>query len=174
MPLIVEDGTAKPDANAYVSVQQVDDYLTLRNEALAWTPLTTIAKEALIVKASEYIDLVYRERFLGVAKTTTQSMQWPRVETSLSEMPQPLLNATAEYVLYLLEGSKLPTAPSVSVGGHIKRKTEKVGPLEETTEYAIPLSGTLPYKLPTVPKAELYLKPLLKGASSTINGEVYA
>ena len=53
MPLIVEDGTGKEDANAYVDVAFADDYFNFRSNS-NWTG-TTQEKESWIVRATDYI-----------------------------------------------------------------------------------------------------------------------
>lgn len=85
MTLVVEDGNGLPDANAYIDVAFADDYFTLRG-VTAWNGAQTAAKEVAIVKATDYIDTVFTNRFLGVPAFVSmpadpvndQALQFPR------------------------------------------------------------------------------------------------
>lgn len=76
--LIVEDGTGKPNSESYASVVFADTYFADRN-LTAWAALTTVAKEAALRKASEYLTSKYRLAWKGQRRLTTQALDWPRV-----------------------------------------------------------------------------------------------
>lgn len=111
-----------PDRIAYVEVSEADSYHSARGNA-AWTGEND-AKEAAIVRASEYIDAAYGTRFPG-QKTggRSQSLQWPREKWDGSyvkddegfdimndEIPQEIADATCEAALRELTdpGSMMP------------------------------------------------------------------
>lgn len=80
MAFVIEDGTGIDDANALVSVAELDEYLTDRNES---TTQTNAEKQAAIITASQdFIDTFYT--FNGAMLTTTQGMQIPTDETPLN------------------------------------------------------------------------------------------
>ena len=77
MTLTVEDGTAKTDAESFISVADADTYFTNRGNA-TWAALTTAQKEQALRKATDYMEAMYRARWKGYVKTATQALAWPR------------------------------------------------------------------------------------------------
>ena len=70
MAFIVEDGTGVSGANSYVEVSFVNDYLSERNRASenSWNTLSSAAKQANIIAATDYIEQRWGQRFLGNKK----------------------------------------------------------------------------------------------------------
>jgi hypothetical protein len=60
----VEDGSGVVGANAYLSVVDADDYHAGRANP-AWSSADLAAKQAAIVKATDHIELIFGERFIG-------------------------------------------------------------------------------------------------------------
>lgn len=109
MAIIVEDGTGKTDAETYVSVAVADAYHTAMGNS-TWTG-TDAAKEVALRRAAQYIDNRYR--FRGERRTTTQALEWPRVNYELSWRVEgwpvkALADATCEAALRALS-AKLQT-----------------------------------------------------------------
>lgn len=68
MAFIVEDGTgSNANANAYVDVAFVTTYLTDRNRQTenSWDSSTSAVQQASIIKATDYIDRKFFNRFKG-------------------------------------------------------------------------------------------------------------
>lgn len=78
MSLIVEDGTGKSDAEAYCDVAYADDYHSKRDNT-SWAALSTATKEACLRKGTDYLVGAFRQRWKGMRRLTTQSLDWPRV-----------------------------------------------------------------------------------------------
>lgn len=161
MAFTVEDGTGDPNANAYVSVADVDTHHADRGNS-AWTDFGTTEKEAAIIRASDYIDKRFGRSFRGLRKTKNQGMEWPRLDafdddgyllTDVDAIPRQLPKATAEYALRAaICGTLAPDAPlpvpkqdlTDSSGerpaqdetGQLTRVRERVGSLEEEKWYA--------------------------------------
>lgn len=76
MPLIVEDGTGRQDADAYVSVAEADAYFLTRNAA--WAGYTTDAREAAIRFATSWLDDTYLSLWKGFRVLESQALAWPR------------------------------------------------------------------------------------------------
>lgn len=112
MTLVVEDGTAKADAESYVSVADATTY----HEAMAndaWRDNAnayTEKQEAALRRATRWIDNTYRNRFQGYRKQgRNQGLEWPRVgvydqyepygEVSQDEVPIEIKRATMEAAL---------------------------------------------------------------------------
>ena len=82
MALEVEDGTAKANAEAYASVTAADTYMADRGYKL-WATMTTPEKEQALRRATDYMVGMYRLRWAGYRKTTTQALDWPRYEVPI-------------------------------------------------------------------------------------------
>lgn len=76
MPLIVEDGTGKATADAYVSLAEADAYFLGRNTA--WGALANDAKESAIRFATSWIDDTYAALWKGARANELQTLAWPR------------------------------------------------------------------------------------------------
>ena len=57
MSFIVEDGTFIENANAYVNIEYVTQYLTERNLNSNWDSLNDAVKKAHIINATDYIEI---------------------------------------------------------------------------------------------------------------------
>lgn len=138
MALIIEDGTGLANAESFVSVADADTYHGNRGNT-AWAALTTGQKEQDLRKATDYMEQVYRMRWAGYRKTTTQALSWPRYDVPLEDVgygyafyasdsvPQIVKNACAELALKAATDELAP-----DIDQRVTR--EKVGPLE--VEYA--------------------------------------
>ena len=76
--LIVEDGSAKSDANSYATRAEGNAYHEGHVAATDWTAATDAQKEAALVMATRAIDALFR--FEGWKRTSTQTLQWPRTD----------------------------------------------------------------------------------------------
>lgn len=72
MAFVVEDGTAKADATSYVTIAEADGYFADRGMT-GWTGADAVKQSALI-KATDYIEGRFGQRFIGSKKTTTQAL----------------------------------------------------------------------------------------------------
>lgn len=75
MALIVEDGSGMVDADSYVSVADCTDYHAAMGNT-AWASLDEPAQEAMLRRATQYIDVRYT--FRGQRLRSTQALAWPR------------------------------------------------------------------------------------------------
>lgn len=142
MSLIVEDGTARADAESYVSVADADTYFANRGNA-AWAALDTAAKEQALRAATDYMMQTYRMHWTGMRVTGTQALDWPRAWVALVDapsgyrsvpayvpqniVPPEVKNACAELAVRSLAA---PLSPDLT--SQVTRET--VGPI--TVEYA--------------------------------------
>jgi len=174
MAFIVEDGTGKADANAYVSVAFVTAYLTETGNESAWSALGSTLQEQAIVRASRYIDQRFARRFMSTKRLRTQALQWPRYDiydasgqlwVSSDEVPAEVQKATAEYAQRASVGaSELITDPSSSRTPMESKK--KIGPIEKTEKFGSSngTSGLVPAAaFSAYPTADLWIEPLLTG-----------
>ena len=133
MALVVEDGTAKADAEAYISVADADAYFLVRENPTAWTGASTADKEAALRIGAQYMDTKFRWR--AQRYTSTQALAWPRVGIyrdgvfiDIQTLPTELGQANAEVAaLHLADSSNL--FPTTTLPGTLTGKTTKVGPI---------------------------------------------
>lgn len=143
MAFVVETGTGLATATAYVDVAYVDTYFADRANA-AWAG-TTAAKQAAIIKATDYIDTRWGNFFLGRSEfpDTPQALCFPRLNILnkdgrfVTGIPTNLKKATAEYALRALTITLLPDPTIDDSGRAIASKSEKVGPIEQSTDYQV-------------------------------------
>lgn len=164
MALIVEDGTAKTDAEGLITVAAATTYHAARGNA-AWAALASdTVREQLIRKATDYMQQVYRTRWAGTRVTTTQALDWPRYNVPMVDgpgagcsvsyypsdiVPTEVARACAELALKAATGPLIPDEAQA-----IKRK--KVGPVE--IEYQDYSRATKTYRA-----MDNLLAPLLSG-----------
>lgn len=132
MALIVQnDAGTVANANGYISNAYFKTHLADRAIDNEWSDADI---DAAIVVATEFIDM--RWSYRGALTTTDQTTQFPR--TLFVGLPANLKKATAELALRQLrlrdEDKSIFPDP---VGDQVKRKKEKVGPIEEETEYEL-------------------------------------
>lgn len=144
MTFIVEDGTGVADANSYTDVAFADAYFTDRANT-TWSTATTSDKEIALIKATDYMELRFRDRWKGNLAPEATTLSFPRqyfydrkgqqIDFTADGIPIDIQKATAEYALRALSSSLLPD-PTVSESGQaIKRTFDKVGPIETEIEY---------------------------------------
>jgi hypothetical protein len=121
MAIVIEDGTGKPDAEAYISVADADAYFAARGNA-AWGALNTAAKEAALRLGADYMAAVYGPRWCGERLTDTQALDWPRDEQGV---PEAVKRANAELAVRASAGVLL-----ADQGAQVKSET--VGPISVT------------------------------------------
>lgn len=162
MAFVVETGTGSSTATAYVDVSFVDNYFLDRNN-IAWTG-TTQQKQAAIIKATDYIDLRWGSSFMGRVEfpDTPQALSFPRLNVIdrngrfVTGIPVNLKKATAEYALRALSITLLPDPTVDDSGMVVISKKERVGPIEESTDFQS--SGSAPILLRPYPAADKLLQ----------------
>lgn len=161
--LVVEDGTGKTDADAYVSAADATAYHVKHGSPAAWTAATEAQKDAAIRAATVYLDA--KMAWVGVVANDDQSLGWPRAEAYDSEgreqewdiVPQRVEDACSYLALVHLSSALDATQAR---GGDIKR--EKVGAVEvEYMDRAVP--GT------ALPFVRQIVGGLAQSSASTVN-----
>lgn len=169
MAFVVEDGTAKADATSYVTVEEADGYFADRGMT-GWTGADAVKQSALI-KATDYIEGRFGQRFLGNKKTASQALAWPRTgaaDFSSTDIPVKLRRACCEYALRALTAALAPDLKVDASGLTVVATKKKVGPIE--TEYAVPQTGlgSTPMLFRPYPAADMLLRGLVYSASQVI------
>lgn len=140
--LVVEDGTGRPDAESYASVDYADTFWGKRGSPTFWTGATLEQKEvALRAATQEGIDGLYNGMFRGQIQSQEQRLQFPRVgcydddgrQIASGTVPWRVLEATCLLAGEVRAGETL--LPS-EVERQITRETKKGAGFEKTTEYS--------------------------------------
>lgn len=133
MPLIVEDGTGKSDAQSYASVADADSYLGGRGYTV-WAPVTNLEKEACLIRATDFmLSFVWK----GLRKTNTQALDWPRVEVvafgldvESTVVPLPIKQACIELAFRAAYGPLATDIIPDDTGRLPYKEVKKVGPID--------------------------------------------
>ena len=130
--MIPEDGTGLVGANAYVSIEFADEYFSARKNE-AWVGLDSAAKEAAIIKATDYLEAVYWGKWQGEKLKADQALAFPRKPFGI---PTKFKFAVCELAIKANSGELL---------SDIERLTtkEKVGSIE--VEYSSSADPTTKY-----------------------------
>ena len=149
MALIVEDGTGKVDAEAYVSVANADTYHTAYGNPAAWSGASTAEKESALRIGAQYLDGKYALRWLGIRANETQALDWPRAGVEDSDgflldsdaLPADLVRANAIAALKVINGDTL--LPDLTSPGTIASESKSMpGPFSKSVTY---VGGKSPY-----------------------------
>lgn len=78
LDFIVEDGSGKPNATSYVSVEEADSISELNfHTHPTWAALTLEQKQNLLMLATKALDV--RTKWVGTRTTENQALCWPRI-----------------------------------------------------------------------------------------------
>ena len=85
--IIVEDGSIVANANSYVTVADADTYFNLRNNT-TWSNLDpTDQKAPFLILAVDYMQQMYRQRWLGWRDNVNQKLDFPRLWVQQFDAP---------------------------------------------------------------------------------------
>jgi hypothetical protein len=140
--LIAETGSGALGAASYASVARADAYWAERAHsalATAWADADTPQKEGALREATAFLDATYGPHYRGDRRGYVQGLLWPRTNAldeagyPLPDLPREVVDAVCELAVRALTA---PLALDVMRGGQVTRLREKVGPIEEETEWA--------------------------------------
>lgn len=189
MAFTLEDGSGVEGANAYITVTEFKTHHDDRGQDYTGAE-DDDAIEVAIVLATDYADKRFGRRFRGWRQDRQQGLEWPRTDAFtdddylLTGIPAALKKAISEYALLVIQlGRNLAPAAPPDFGvldpatgevvnnssGRVVQRTEKVGPIEDSTRYADgnssgrPMVGTgnLVQRIPDYPQADLWMEELI-------------
>lgn len=186
MALIKEDGSIVANANSYADESDADAYLADRG-GVAWSEADQDAKEATLIRATDYIESRFGLNFTGEPLGDVQELSWPRSGARYprtgnlfpdDEVPVDVVNATILYANQIIgDGSiegitELSVTPEIdSSGQQVTRRREKVDVLEEEVEYSGAVSGSTSLRtIRPIPDADRLVRRWLRGAGRGIAG----
>lgn len=164
MALVVEDGTGKTDAESYISEVDADTYFTAHGDSTDWSGATTAEKEEALRVGTQYLDLVYGQRWVGYKTAKANALGWPRYVSESNrtgyywesdEVPIPLEQATCEAALrHITETDGF--LPDITKPGTIVTTKSKVGPIVKETTYTSTGQSQIPtFRIITLMLADL-------------------
>jgi hypothetical protein len=171
--LTIEDGSIVASADSYVAISDVATYATRYGRT--WSPASDLVAEQAILNAMIFIE-AYEDRLCGQRVSGTQTLSWPREYVKdargtayLSEtaIPSGVTNALCEAATIELATPGVLTAAVESGDIGVKRKRDKLGPLETEVEYQHRNKITRTQYI----RIEEFLKPYICDGVS--NGRVY-
>ncbi len=169
MTFTVEDGTGLPNANSYVSLAEADAYFAERGER-NWVGNDTEKQQAL-VRATDYMDMVFGARFIGLKLLVTQALEWPRfgiADMDPAVLPTKLKYACCQYALRCLHDELAPDIPFGEDGLTKGVKAQTVGPIK--IEYELGDSGlrSSPRFFRPYPSADALLRDLVHDSGRVV------
>lgn len=164
MAIIVEDGTGLANAVSYVSVTDADSYFTVRG-VTEWGTLATPAKEAALIRATDYIEMRWGDQFRGTkTNPTVQALSFPRL--LWTGLPVPLVRACLEYALRAATDTLIP-ANGYSED-QVTKKVEKVGPIQEETTFLNRGRNSTMLSFQPIPAADTWIRYLLNTGTGVV------
>jgi len=137
---VQDDQGSVASANAYILTAFLDSYHADRGNSLGTA--STSDKEKAVVKATDFLDRRYRERFIGIRLSSTQTTEWPRVNAFYKDgrivqgIPVEVKQAAAELALRALTADLAPDPAYDETNRIVVAKSSKVGPIEESFTFA--------------------------------------
>lgn len=160
--------TTGSDADGYITAADADTYAGkyfIGADSTAWNDASESDKEAAIRQATQYVDSYFRSRFVGVIRSTSQALEWPRAAArdrsgrTINGIPDAVKNAVVELAKErLVAGTNL--VPSEARGGMVK--SERVEGVVDVEYMDGAPSGT------TYEFAEKLLSAVLRGAANRL------
>ena len=152
-------GTA---SNSYGTLAEADAYFAARQSA-NWDGSDS-HKEMALIKATQFLDNVYRGRWVGQRLTRNQALAWPRAwvidvdgfDVASDAIPKQVKYAQFEAAYLIANGTSLETTIDRAA------KSEQIGPLGVTYMDGATLQAQYP-------QVTNWLNGLVKGGSS-VNG----
>lgn len=126
--LIIEDGTGVTDANAYISVAELQAYATARNLTISTD--NDVLEASIVVASADFMSVNYI--YAGTALTETQGMQLP---TDIVGINKDIKKGSCEAALLQLKGKLFVDPSELNINGKLKSVDDKLSVLGSAEEY---------------------------------------
>lgn len=157
MSIVIETGTIVTGANSYATVADLVAYAEARGDTL---PSGTAAREKLLVKAMDYLNLL---SYKGNRVSATQPLDWPRFGVEIegwpltsTEIPRQLVQAQCVLAIEYAAQDLMPTTEANHSGAIASQSVGGV---------SVSYAGGTANKVPVVAKAAALLGVLTKHAT---------
>jgi len=173
MAFVVEDGTVVASANSLVSIAFADSFFADRREA-RWVG-TVAAKEAALVRATDWFEQAHGLNINGSRTIVTQLLSFPRdylyVHGFLIDndvVPDTIQKAVCLYALRALARADIVPDPDLPGGrGAVTHDEIEVGPITLITKFASPKDTPGDDTIPKMPEVDLLLAPFLSSIADS-------
>ncbi|MCK5746429.1 MAG: hypothetical protein KAH44_09440 [Oricola sp.] len=165
--LTIEDGSIVEDADSYCEIADVETYATRYGFSFSAEDL---AQEQAILRAMIYIES-FEDYFQGSRVSALQELSWPRAYVpnklgtaylASDAIPNGVKNALSEAAIAELASPGVLTATVSHSNANVKRKRDKIGPLETEVEYF----GGVSLDAKTYTRILEFLRPYFRTAKS--------
>jgi hypothetical protein len=162
--LIVENGNGLTDSNSYISLDDATSYHAQRGNA-DWANASEDDQTAALITATESLELLYGEQFMGsLIWETQQALLFPRIDFEdntgrwilWGTIPSNLAKAQAEIALMVIQETNV--FPMQAETQNIASTSLKVDDFESKVNYLTPAQGET---FAGFRKVDLLLAPLL-------------
>ncbi len=142
MAMIVETGAGVANANSYTTVAFIQAYFDDRGGNTAWDALDNDNKEYILIKATDYIEKRFSEKWLGDKNDNTNELSWPRHNVydrhfrllyTNTEIPPELQKAVGEYAVRAITAALI--ADPATQGLEVEEVEKKIGPIEKREKF---------------------------------------
>ena len=168
---IKEDGTGLADATVYADLAEADQYLENSDRKVAWRTSSSKERQAALIQGADYIDQTFRRRYKGERFSSTQRLEWPRIDVFdergilttpaaglADSIPEEIGNASIEYAFEARSAPLAPTPVLDETGRELVSSRDKVDVLETARTYR---DVSTP-KFKKFPRAELVIRRWLR------------
>lgn len=144
---IPEDGSGIPEANSYLTVDELIDYADILGYDA--DELSPEYIERRLIRAAIILDSRYRGSFPGRRRNADQGLEWPRVNSKYIDgaaiqydvIPKEVKQAITEIVFLMEGGSDLQ--PTIQARGDIRSERVRADVVEEEIHYRDKLDMTM-------------------------------
>jgi hypothetical protein len=143
MAMIVETGAGVANANSYTTVAFIQAYFDDRGGNAAWDALASdTEREHILIKATDYIEKRFSEKWIGDKNDNTNELSWPRHNVydkhfrllySNTEIPPELQKAVGEYAVRAITAALI--ADPATQGLEVEEVEKKIGPIEKREKF---------------------------------------
>lgn len=143
---VQDDNGLVSEANAYADLNYVRSYHADRGLDLSAT--ADAALQAAIIQGTQFIDTRYV--FVGERRNRDQTTEWPRRDAfdrsgyHIQGIPRAVKHAVAELAQRALTDVLMPDPTRDETGRTVLSKSDGVGPIKESVEYAVGGAFTFP------------------------------
>lgn len=111
MALVVEDGTALPNADGFISYADASTYINDRGlvspQGAAW-PAVQATGEQLIRQATDFMEGYYRLLWKGKRVSEAQALSWPRFSVTLDDIGYTNVGGYQSYGMFYVSNTIVP------------------------------------------------------------------
>ena len=142
MTMIVETGAGVANANSYTTVAFIQSYFDDRGGNDSWDALSAADQAVILIKATDYIEKRFSEKWIGEKNDNNNPLYWPRCNVydkhfrllySNTQIPVELQRAVGEYAVRAIT-SALIEDPTTQ-GLEVEEVEKEIGPIKKREKF---------------------------------------